>query len=738
MTSRFEAWNEEILCKNVSLIDVGPSVEEQTILFMEAQDRPSVEEYTILFMEAQDRMKKGLYSKWHNSVLETPFLAHDQPIRSLEREVLCEISSLDNIGLSVEERGILFMVAPMTSQFEAWNEEELCKNVSLIDAGPSVKEQTILIMEGKDLKDGMILKPEVILCDFPSEHLLTFNKHKDAKSLFEAIEARFGGKEATKKTQKTLLKQMYENFNASSTESLDFVFNRLQKIISQLAILGEIRSQEDLNLKFLRSLPAEWNTHVVVWRNKPDLETMSIDDLYNNFKIVEQEVKRSITSSSNTGSQNLMLLLLLIARYASLNRTPMIISFLNVRSLTRCVVSKLVLAATAYFLWRERNDRLFKKGKNTVDHVIGSIKSSVRLKLLSCRFKKSKAGLDILKQWNISEALLSTASSSLSAASNSDNAANLNDATVYAFLANQPNGSQLVHEDLEQIHEDDLEVMDLKWQLALLSMRARRYFQKTGNKITINGSDIAGYDKTKTQRYIVRVNKSVCENASKEVKKTSDAPIIEDWVSDCDEDESIVKMVQKHVLNNEKKGTGQRVVKPIWNNIMRTNHQNFSNSRRNFAPIAVLTKSGLVPISTARQSSSRVAVSVSTPRPIKSVAPKPFVNVAKSRQNVFQKSHSPSRRPLYQQAALKHRNLNNKVNTVKVNFVNTAKAKGVTSDVGGKGLMLLSPQHARQTQVGDEVVHKELGDRMERAVTTASSFEAKQDSGNIKLRPNSW
>ncbi|GJY08267.1 zf-CCHC domain-containing protein [Tanacetum coccineum] len=61
----------------------------------------------------------------------------------------------------------------------------------------------------------------------------------------------------------------------------------------------------------------------------------------------------------------------------------------------------------AYFLWRERNDRLFKKGKNTVDHVIGSIKSSVRLKLLSCRFKKSKAGLDILKQWNISEALLS-------------------------------------------------------------------------------------------------------------------------------------------------------------------------------------------------------------------------------------------------------------------------------------------------------------------------------------------
>nr|GEZ36456.1 ribonuclease H-like domain-containing protein [Tanacetum cinerariifolium] len=65
----------------------------------------------------------------------------------------------------------------------------------------------------------------------------------------------------------------------------------LQKIVSQLAVLGVFISQEDLNLKFLRSLPSEWNTHVVVWRNKSDLDTMSIDDLYNNFKIVEQEVK---------------------------------------------------------------------------------------------------------------------------------------------------------------------------------------------------------------------------------------------------------------------------------------------------------------------------------------------------------------------------------------------------------------------------------------------------------------
>nr|GEW11048.1 ribonuclease H-like domain-containing protein [Tanacetum cinerariifolium] len=70
----------------------------------------------------------------------------------------------------------------------------------------------------------------------------------------------------------------------------------------------------------------------------------------------------------------------------------------------------------------------------------------------------------------------------VSTASPQVSTANLSDATVYTFLANQPNGSQLMHEDLEQIHEDDLEEMDLKWQLALLSMRAKRSFRRLSAK----------------------------------------------------------------------------------------------------------------------------------------------------------------------------------------------------------------------------------------------------------------
>nr|GEX40586.1 ribonuclease H-like domain-containing protein [Tanacetum cinerariifolium] len=70
----------------------------------------------------------------------------------------------------------------------------------------------------------------MLLMALPNKHLLTFHQYKDAKTLFEAIQVRFGGNDATKKTQRTLLKQMYENFNAPSIESLNFIFNSTNKV----------------------------------------------------------------------------------------------------------------------------------------------------------------------------------------------------------------------------------------------------------------------------------------------------------------------------------------------------------------------------------------------------------------------------------------------------------------------------------------------------------------------------
>ncbi|GKB76629.1 hypothetical protein Tco_0943524, partial [Tanacetum coccineum] len=96
---------------------------------------------------------------------------------------------------------------------------------------------------------------------------LKFNSIKDAKKLLEVIEKRFGRNAATKKTQRILLKQQYENFTTPSSKMLDQTFDRLQKLVSQ---------------------------------NKADLETMRMDDLYNNLKVYEPEVKGMSSSSSST------------------------------------------------------------------------------------------------------------------------------------------------------------------------------------------------------------------------------------------------------------------------------------------------------------------------------------------------------------------------------------------------------------------------------------------------------
>ncbi|GJW69807.1 putative ribonuclease H-like domain-containing protein [Tanacetum coccineum] len=269
----------------------------------------------------------------------------------------------------------------------------------------------------KICKKNDVKARSLLLMALPNEHQLTFNQYADAQSMFIAIKARFGGNDATKKTQKALLKQQYENFNATSSESLDSIFNRLQKLVSRLAILGVDTSPEDLNVKFLRSLPSEWDTHVVVWMNKPDFETMGLDDLYNNFKIVEQKVKRTV--AVNNDDKNL--------------------AFLTTTS---------------------------PSSTNTI---------------------------------NTANTGVSTGNSKVNTASAETSTASFSDATAYAFLSSQPQGSQLVHEDLEQIHDDDLEEMDLKWNMALLSMRARKFYQRTGRKIVIDGSSTAGYDKSKVE-----------------------------------------------------------------------------------------------------------------------------------------------------------------------------------------------------------------------------------------------
>nr|GEZ86718.1 hypothetical protein [Tanacetum cinerariifolium] len=135
-----------------------------------------------------------------------------------------------------------------------------------------VKPVTILSADQKLIRRNELKARGTLLMDLPDKHQLKFNSYKDAKTLMEAIEKRFRGKTETKKVQKTLLKQQFENFTGSSSENLDQIHDRLQKLVSQLDFHGVSLSQEYVNLKFLCSLSSEWKTHTLIWRNKADLE----------------------------------------------------------------------------------------------------------------------------------------------------------------------------------------------------------------------------------------------------------------------------------------------------------------------------------------------------------------------------------------------------------------------------------------------------------------------------------
>ncbi|GJZ55123.1 hypothetical protein Tco_0610316 [Tanacetum coccineum] len=98
------------------------------------------------------------------------------------------------------------------------------------------------IAEQKMARKNELKAKSTLLLAIPDEHLLKFHEIKDAKTLWEAIKARFRGNKESKKMQKTILKQQYENFTASRSKGLDKTYDRFQKLISQLEIHGEVIS----------------------------------------------------------------------------------------------------------------------------------------------------------------------------------------------------------------------------------------------------------------------------------------------------------------------------------------------------------------------------------------------------------------------------------------------------------------------------------------------------------------
>nr|GEV14949.1 ribonuclease H-like domain-containing protein [Tanacetum cinerariifolium] len=219
-----------------------------------------------------------------------------------------------------------------------------------------------------------------LLMALPDKHQLKFNIHKDAKNLMKATEKIFCGNKEIKKVQKTLFKQQYKNFTGFSSESLDQIHDRLQKLIN--------------------------------------LEEQSLDDLLNNLKIYEAEVK--ISSSTSTTTQN-----------------------------------------------------IFFVSSQTTDSTNDSVSAVASVSAGSAKIP-------------------------VTALPNMDTLSNV---VIYSFFASQSTSPQLDNDDLKQIDADDLEEMDLKWQIAMLTMRARRFLQRTGRNLGANRPTSMGYDMSKVECY---------------------------------------------------------------------------------------------------------------------------------------------------------------------------------------------------------------------------------------------
>ncbi|GJW19646.1 hypothetical protein Tco_0027082 [Tanacetum coccineum] len=632
----------------------------------------------------------------------------------------------------------------------------------------------------------------------PDEHLLKFHRIKDANTLWEAIKAMFGGNKESKKMQKTILKQQYENF------------------------------AEDANLKLLRSLPSAWNNISLIMRNKSDLDTLSMDDLYNNLKVYESE-----SESNQAQAQTLRMWLFPQLDNEDLEQ----IDTDDLEEMDfKWQVDMLTMRVKRFLKKTGRN--LNFNGKETGNRNGDGPRRNALVDTSTINALVVQDGIGGY-DWSFHAeegitnfALMAYTSQGSSSSDSEREAVNKSNLEIigYQMGLESLEARIVIHEKNEVVYEEDIAFLKYDVQVKDISIKDLKNYAKykacLGYDSQINENEVvhsvfnsresdvddspvndkfkigeefhavpppytgnympstpdlsfAGLDdsvyKTKvseTETSISITSKDIIEKP-KTVRPS--ALIIEDWDTDSDNDsmfrhksdqtkpkftkinfvksdenvksvnkentyrqveyprksqsptdnrrnwnelmtqklgngfESIKKacfvcesfnhlikyydfhdkkMVEKPVLNNKRRVTGQREIRPVWNNAQRVNHQNkftHPHPKRNFVPTVVVTKSGQVLVNTTKQSSPRAATSISTVRPVNTVAPKPKMNDALPTTYSYFKAHSPVKRAFNQKSAAKTNKFNEKVNTARVNNVTAARPKAVVSVAVGNG-----------------------------------------------------
>nr|GEW52840.1 putative ribonuclease H-like domain-containing protein [Tanacetum cinerariifolium] len=259
----------------------------------------------------------------------------------------------------------------------------------------------------------------------------------DARDIWNAIKARFGGNAESKKMQKSLLKQNFEEFKISKEEGLDKGYDKMQKILTQMNTLKIKPEPEDVNMKFLRGLPHSWSEIYTKWYSS------SSSTLSNAAFVSTAGSSQGNLSYQESGNGGYTTTLSVSPGSSSSKGS----------SKSKCSIVNDVIYS---FLANHKIDQ----------HLV--------YKDLDQMNKEEFEEYDLKHQMEMLSVV---------------------DDVIYSFFANYEIDQHLVYEDLDQMNKEEFEKYDLKHQMAMLSIKVHRFEKKHGRKIKFNGRENARFDK---------------------------------------------------------------------------------------------------------------------------------------------------------------------------------------------------------------------------------------------------
>nr|GFA04186.1 ribonuclease H-like domain-containing protein [Tanacetum cinerariifolium] len=281
----------------------------------------------------------------------------------------------------------------------------------------------IIILSPVSFEEHVAVKREtkartLLLQSLPEDHMADFHYLNDAREIWLAVKARFGGNEESKKMRKTILKQAFLEFNVSEEEGLHKGYDRFQKILSQLNQMQAKPDNDDVNIKFLRALPHSWSQVALTLKTRGGLEYLSFDDLYNKLRSLEIDVN----GGSSFGSR-----------------------------------STTVAPTHSAF--------------------IGAVSTNTKMVYYDQPSYSSLISYTPVPSGSIMEDVL------------------------HSFIAENEPTQQLAYEDFKQVDQLKMEELDIKWQMAMLSLRINKFQKKAGKKINSSNKDSARFDRRKARCY---------------------------------------------------------------------------------------------------------------------------------------------------------------------------------------------------------------------------------------------